>query len=115
MQIKRKRGPRPDLWKTGPDPIEHQKYLNWLQQRAQANYRKEQWLIDFETYKQIWGDRWHLKGRGSDNYCMTRSDPTQPWTADNVIVITRKEHVIRQDQFRDPNWRYGPKKNRATA
>lgn len=109
------RGPRPDLWKSGPDPVEHRKYLNWLQQRAQANHRQETWLLDFETWKAIWGEAWHNKGRGSDNFCMTRQDPQGAWEENNVEIITRRDHVLRQDQYREVNWRCGPKKKRAQA
>ena len=103
------RGPRPHVWKSGPDPIEHRKYLNWLQQRAQARFRGEEWHLDFETWKEIWGGDWHNKGRGSDNYCMTRQDDQGAWAKDNVEIVTRREHVIRQGAKRPENWRCGPR------
>jgi len=105
-------GPRPHCWKSGPDPIEHKKYLNWLQQKTQANFRKEKWEVDFETWKDIWGEDWHNKGRASDNLRMTRIDDRGAWCRDNIEILTRKEHVIKQGQRRDKNWRW---KNRKTA
>ena len=102
-------GPRPHVWKSGPDPVEHRKYLNWLQQRAQARFRGEQWHLDFETWKLIWGADWHNKGRGSDNLCMTRQDDQGAWTQHNVEIVTRREHVIRQGAKRPENWRCGPR------
>jgi len=105
-------GPRPHTWKSGPDPIEHKKYLNWLQQRNQAKFRGESWQLDFETWKDIWGGDWHNKGRAADNYCMTRRDDQGPWTADNVEIVTRREHVIKQGLKR-PEWRRGPRKRKA--
>jgi hypothetical protein len=107
-----KPGPKPHVWKSGPDPIEHRKYLNWLQQKNQAQYRKESWHLDFETWKQIWGDDFMHKGRGSSDLCMTRIDDSGAWSRDNVEIITRRDHVIRQGLKRAPNWRCGPRRPR---
>jgi len=105
-------GPRPQCWKSGPDPIEHKKYLNWLQQKNQAQFRKETWELSFEVWKEIWGENWHNKGRASDNFCMTRRDDQGAWSVANVEIITRKAHVIRQGLRRDPAWRRGPRKRK---
>jgi len=105
-------GPRPHVWKSGPDPIEHKKYLNWLQQKNQAQFRKETWELTFEVWKEIWGEDWHNKGRASDNFCMTRIDDKAAWTKDNIEILTRREHVIKQGARRDKNWRSAPRKKR---
>ena len=104
------RNQRPHKWKTGPDPVTHAKYNNWIQQRNQANYRREPWQLTFEQWCAVWGDDWHRKGRGAQDLCMTRIDPSQAWHPDNVMLITRRDHVFRQDQFRSPDWRRGPRK-----
>lgn len=106
-------GPRPHTWKSGPDPIEHKKYLNWLQQKNQAKYRGEEWLLDFETWKAVWYDLWQFKGRASGDLCMTRIDDKGSWDKDNVEIVTRREHVLRQGEKRNPNWRSGPKPRKA--
>lgn len=98
-------GPRPHVWKSGPDPIEHKKYQNWIQQKNQAQFRKETWELDFETWKDIWGADWHHKGRASLDLCMTRIDDQGPWTRSNIEIVTRREHVIRQGLRRDKDWR----------
>jgi hypothetical protein len=105
-------GPRPHVWKSGPDPVEHKKYLNWIQQKNQANFRKEGWELSFEVWKEIWGDKFHNKGRASEDYCMTRRDDQAAWTRDNVEILTRREHVLRQGLRRDKNWRSGPRKRK---
>lgn len=105
-------GPRPHVWKSGPDPVEHKKYLNWLQQKNQAQYRREGWQLSFEVWKEIWGDNFHNKGRASGNFCMTRRDDQAAWTRDNVEILTRREHVLRQGAKRDVNWRSGPRRPR---
>lgn len=103
-------GPRPNLWKSGPDVTEHKKYRSWLQQRNQAQWRGEPWELTLDEWKAVWGDNFHRKGRASDSLCMTRRDRTLPWRTDNVMLMTRKEHTLSQDQYREPNWRCGPRK-----
>ena len=98
------RGPRPQVWRTGPDPVLHKKYLTWLQQRNQALWRDEGWTIDFVTWQGLWGDKWDLRGREKGCYCMTRVDWSLPWTVDNVQVITRSEHAKAQGHARAQGW-----------
>lgn len=90
-----KGGTRPHTWVSGPDPIVHKKYLTWLQQRNQANFRGETWELTFESWCEKWEEHWHLRGRQKDDYCMTRHDVEGPWDDVNTIVITRKEHHSR--------------------
>jgi len=89
------RGPRPQSWVTGPDPVEHKKYRIWIQQRNQAQWREEGWTISFEEWKQLWDEsgQWHNRGRERSCYCMTRIDRELPWTPDNVQIITREQHA----------------------
>jgi len=89
-------GPRPHLWKSGPDPVRHAKYTAWARARAQAHFRNEQWLMTFEEWETAWGDQWHLRGRGPDNLFLVRSDRDQPWSGDNVQTVTRPEFNRRQ-------------------
>jgi hypothetical protein len=91
-----RRGPRPQAWVTGPDPVEHKKYRAYIQHRNQSNYRDEPWDITFEQYKQIWAERWDQRGRDKHSYCMTRKDYSEPWTLDNVMIVTRREHNLNQ-------------------
>lgn len=98
------RGPRPQVWLVGPDPILHKKYRVWLQQRNQALFRSEGWNIDFETWCGIWGELWHNRGRQRGDYCMTRLDWNQPWTEDNVVIVTRSEHARSQGAARAAGW-----------
>jgi len=84
----------PHVWSSGPDPVLHAKYKVWGQQRNQAQFRGEGWDLDFFTWVAIWGDLYEHKGQKSDCLCMTRKDLGLPWTADNVKIITRKEHFL---------------------
>lgn len=90
-----KQGPRPNTWKTGTDPVRHQQYNAFIQQRNQARWRGETWNLEFDQWVELWGDQWTNRGRSSENSCMTRSDDTQPWDANNAVVIRRSEHAHR--------------------
>lgn len=96
---------RPHVWKAGPDPVRHKKYLVWLQQRNQAIYREEPWTIGFDDWIQIWGDKWEHRGRQRGQYCMSRKDWSLPWSVDNVAIITREQHARMQGDAVKAGWR----------
>lgn len=101
------RGPRPHIWKAGPDPAEHKRYCVWLQQKNQAQFREEGWTIPFEEWKAIWeaSGHWEDRGRITGTWCMTRKDWSTPWTEDNVIIVTREEHARMQGEAVRNGWR----------
>lgn len=103
---------RPNAWLSGPDPLRHLQYHKWLQQRNQANFRGEPWSLSFESFVDKWTEHWHKRGRGADDYCMTREDPDGEWDEVNTVVITRAEHFQqhRQRQYELGHTR-GYKKN----
>jgi hypothetical protein len=93
MKIKKT---RPGAWKTGPDPELHRRYLQWLQQKNQAQFRKELWDLPFETWMEIWGDRIELRGRQCGQLSMIRKNYREAWHRDNVILVTREEQSAIQ-------------------
>jgi len=99
------RKPRPHLWISGPDPVQHKKYRVWLQQRNQALFRGEGWDLPFEVWCDIWGQQWELRGRERGSMCMTRLDWELPWTGDNVEIVTREQHARAQGMAKAAGWR----------
>lgn len=93
MPKKGRPGPRPHCWKVGPDELLHRKYRQFLQQKNQAQFRKEVWLLTFEEWCLIWGDLFLQRGRKPYQYCMTRQRALGPWDKDNAIILTRREHL----------------------
>ena len=89
------RGPKPDRWVIGPNAERHERFQPWHKARAQANYRGEIWDLSFDQWYDIWGDKWHNRGRASTDYCMVLIDPDHGWVVGNVEVITRREHLQR--------------------
>ena len=89
-------GPRPRVWKSGPDPIRHDQYIAWARARSQAAYRKEQWLLTFEQWAEFWRDCWHQRGRTKNTVCLSRRDYDEAWCVENCEIITRREHNLRQ-------------------
>ena len=104
MTIKgQKRGnypPRPHSWKSGPDEFRHSLYVPWLKAKAQANFRKEEWTLTFDEWFDLWKDDWHKRGRKADNICMTRLDYDKPWSADNTVLMSRREQLVLQGENR---------------
>jgi hypothetical protein len=92
-------GPRPHCWKVQGE-IPHAQYLAWLQMKAQANYRREVFAISFEEFRQLWQGQWERKGRGVEDYCLTREDPTGAWIWGNVLCMPRIEHLRRQKLYK---------------
>jgi len=93
-------GPRPHVWKSGPDATAHESYRAWLQCRNQANYREEGWDLTFEQWLEHWAGLWHRRGRTSQELCITRLDCSRPWSDTNVIIITRRQHAQRKSGVR---------------
>jgi hypothetical protein len=97
---------RPHVWICGPDPYKHQMYTPWQMAKAQANFRGEGWDMSFEEYYELWQEDWPNRGRGADDMCMTRLDPTGAWTRDNCHIMVRKEH-IRETNALKTGWARG--------
>lgn len=104
------RGIKPHRWKVGPDPRRHEQYKAWAQQRNQAQWRGEDWQLEFDDWALIWDPHWDTRrGRRSDCLCLVRVDYDLPWTPDNVELKTRLEHTQTQskklEQQRGKHWR----------
>jgi hypothetical protein len=95
-------GPRPHLWRAGPDPTRHDQYQAWLRSRAQAHFRGEAWNLTFEEYEAIWSPFWHQRGRDSNSLSMSRRDRTGAWSRDNCFLATRAELNRIETQYRRP-------------
>ena len=86
------RGPRPQTWITGTDPLTHEQYTAWLKHRAQAHFRNEEYSLTFEDWSWFWNqdDRWSRRGRSGTSLCLTRIDHSEPWSRSNCLIITRQ-------------------------
>lgn len=91
-----RRGPNPHLWKSGPDPDLHDRYLVWTQHRNQAQWRGELYNLSFDDWLDVWGDLYPLKGRTRDSMCMTRIDASLPWSKSNTQIVSRSRHAQNQ-------------------
>jgi hypothetical protein len=94
------RGPRPHVWKCGPDEHKHMMYEPWLRSKAQANFRNEEWTLTFDQYYEMWKDHWHERGRKSHQKCMSRIDDEAPWNKANTEIILRYDQLLKQARKR---------------
>ena len=87
-------------WQTTDDAVLNCQRRQFTQQRNQAQWRKEQWQLEWEEWLELWLPEWHRRGRTRDSVCMSRRDRTGPWHRDNVEIIPRSESIRRQHQDR---------------
>jgi hypothetical protein len=95
--------PSPHDWKSGPDPIEHDKYYGWKKHQAQARFRNEEYELTWEDWQQLWPtELWLQRGRLKDNYTMYRRTNDLPWSSDNVVICRQRD----KGQYYQPdrNW-----------
>ena len=106
---------RPSTWKI-KDPELHKMYEPFLKAKSQTDYRVREgiavgeWRLSFSEFVTAWGDLWELRGRKSEDFTLTREDPEKAWSADNVVVISRREqlqraHARRISTGRTRGWR----------
>jgi hypothetical protein len=80
--------------------IPHQQFECWHKMRAQANFRGDVFLLSFEQFQLKWAGFWDRRGRGRDDYCLTREDTEGPWDWSNTVCVPRLVHLRRQAQFK---------------
>jgi len=82
---------RPFIYST---LIKQQQHMAYLKMRAQAKLRNEKFLITIEEFMRVWpDDLWLKRGRGSDQYSMTRINPNKPWQVNNVAIMCRADQL----------------------
>jgi hypothetical protein len=89
-------GPRPQTWRSGPDPVRHAQFQACSQARAQARFRGEAWELTPEEWCTAWGASWHLRGRHNHSWYLVRTNWHLPWRADNIGLVNRHEFLYRQ-------------------
>lgn len=95
-----RQGPRPHTWII-QGVRAHDQYISWQRAKAQANFRGEEWCLTFEQYQSLWDQHWEQRGRGIDDYIMTRDDMDGVWREQNIIIIPRHEHLKRMSLFKE--------------
>lgn len=94
----------PDTWISGPDPLAHDKYYAWLKHRSQARYRGEQYELSWDDWNSLWSNEDFAKrGRKNTDLCLARINQTESWNYANCHVVTRKDHLKRNGEFRKSN------------
>ena len=104
---------RQHCWMSGPDLVDHDKFIKWHKHRSQAAFRGEPHDITFEQWQKIWRDPldWHNRGYQVDCVCLVMISPQLGWTMSNVELVTRAEQLHRQGLMRIGKKR-GPYKKR---
>lgn len=65
--------------------------------RVDAAGKPIAWDLSYEQWRKVWDDSGKLaqRGRGPDDYVMSRKDDLGPYAADNVEIIPFRENVKR--------------------
>jgi hypothetical protein len=81
------------------DLFDHARYVPFLRARAQAAFRKEDWLLTFEDWCSLWStpELWAQRGRASESLALIRLDTDGPWDYANVQIMSRRQWL---KQFR---------------
>jgi len=91
----------PERWITGPDPLRREKYYAYLKHKAQCNFRGEDYELTWQDWETMWSDQQFLqRGKTVDSLCLTRIDYDLPWAEYNCQIVTRKDHLKRNSEFR---------------
>lgn len=87
----------PEVWLSGPDPVDNKLYNDCLRARAQAWYRGETWELSEQEYIALWraNDNYKSKGRNTGCLCLVRIDLEKAWRLDNVQIVERIKHFRR--------------------
>ena len=98
---------RPEVWKTGPDPVRHKRYRRYALAKCQAqHFHKDKQGNEYEA--QAWAVTWPewesliLSDPEGDTKNVCRKDCSQPWRLDNMILLTRTEMLRRPKVGRRP-------------
>lgn len=95
---------RRERWKTGPDPITHDKYYAYMKHKAQAKYRGEDYSLTWEQWDQLWPTELFVRrGRKSHDLVLMQTDTDLGWHQTNVSVVERIEHLRRGNEYRERN------------
>ena len=86
------KGPRPWVWKWGPDPVRQAMNQACSRSKAQAHFRGEEWKIAFEDYEYLWKGKWSQRGRTTNALMLCRKDNTKPWSRANCYIGSRSQH-----------------------
>ena len=81
----------PHLWKSGPDPEKHKHYAVYMQQKNQAQWRKEIWELSYDEWYELWGDQVGNRGRGVGKSMLFRLDKRLPWRLGNCVIMRNRD------------------------
>ena len=93
-----KKGPRPNLWKTGPDPVLHQLRIKFLRARVQARFWCQGWTMTFKQFADRWLDAGidpFLPARYPDSMNLCRIDKAGDWSVRNTVMRNRSLQLSR--------------------
>ncbi len=79
-------------------PLADQK-MAFNRQKAQAKFRGEGWEFDFDQWWRAWEPLWDRRGMRREDYCMIRPDPSQPWSEQNHLIVTREQYLCIGSEY----------------
>ena len=80
-------------YKRYKDPLLHEMRRAYIRARAQAEYRNQNWDLEFEDYCLLWNNLWINRGRNGKQLQMCRIDQSKGWFKNNIIIQSRTQHL----------------------
>jgi hypothetical protein len=89
------KGPRPQIWATGPDPLVREVRYRYSRSKAQAKFWGQKWTLKWEDYLDFYKTAPGKWSRDMEDLNLARIDTDHGWHIWNVKLMPRKEAMTR--------------------
>ncbi len=70
-----------------------------MEQKHNAKKRGIEWLFSFDTWWQMWKDKFNWRGASKGKYCMARKGDEGPYSPENCEIILLEANVAERNRW----------------
>ena len=74
--------------------------FKYRKQAANAKKRGVEFNLTFDEWWDLWADHWEERGKGSDQYCMCRTNDEGAYEVGNVRIDTCRNNILESNAIR---------------